>query len=249
MILKDLHIHTNYCDGKDSPRDMVLAAVNMGMKTLGFSGHGYTFYDESYCMTKDGTEKYRKEIAALREEFSDKIEILCGVEKDMYSEEDTSSFDYVIGSLHYILVGKEYIAIDWKPEILRDAAEKYFNGDMTDLAVYYFDSVSEVAVRTKCQIVGHIDLITKFNEKEKNIDTKSEKYISAYKRAIDRIMKDCTVFEINTGAMSRGYTTRPYPDSDIIKYIKSKGGKLILSSDAHTKEGIAYAFEKYEDLL
>ena len=46
MLLKDLHVHTNYCDGKDSPRDIVLAAVGMGMKTLGFSGHGYTDFDE-----------------------------------------------------------------------------------------------------------------------------------------------------------------------------------------------------------
>ncbi len=249
MVLKDLHVHTNYCDGKDKPEDIVLAAIDMGMKTLGFSGHGYTYFDESYCMSKEGTEEYKKEIASLKEKYSDQIEILCGVERDMYTTEDTSSFDYVIGSLHYILVDGEYIPVDWKYEIIKDAADKYFGGDMTALAVYYLDAVSEVAERTKCTIVGHFDLITKFNENEQTIDVTNPRYISAYKKAIDRIMESCKLFEINTGAISRGYRSSPYPSPEIIEYIKNKGGEFILSSDAHTKEGLCYAFDKYESLL
>jgi histidinol phosphatase-like PHP family hydrolase len=35
----------------------------------------------------------------------------------------------------------------------------------------------------------------------------------------------------------------------MIAYIKAKGGRLILSSDAHSKENIAYKFEEYEPLL
>ena len=66
MLLKDLHVHTNYCDGKDNPRDIVLAAIGMRMKTLGFSGHGYTDFDESYCMSKEGTKEYKKEIRDLK---------------------------------------------------------------------------------------------------------------------------------------------------------------------------------------
>ena len=248
MILKDLHIHTNYCDGKDSPRDIVLAAVDMGMKTIGFSGHVYTDFDESYCMSKAATEAYKKEIAALREEFAGQIEILCGIEKDMFSREDTSDYDYVIGSAHYIYFEDEFITVDWKPEILKETVQKYFCGDMLYLAEYYFDTVAGVAARTDCDIVGHLDLITKFNETEKLIDTQDPRYIAAWKHAVDRIMEKCTLFEINTGAISRGYKTDPYPAPDIIDYIREKGGSFILSSDSHSKDTLCYAFDKYESL-
>ena len=42
MILTDLHVHTNYCDGKNTPEEMVLAAIEKGMECIGFSVHSYT---------------------------------------------------------------------------------------------------------------------------------------------------------------------------------------------------------------
>ena len=53
-------------------------------------------------------------------------------------------------------------------------------------------------------------------------------------------------FELNTGAISRGYRTSPYPADDISEYIKNGGGRLVLSSDAHRAEDIAFAFERYD---
>jgi hypothetical protein len=43
--------------------------------------------------------------------------------------------------------------------------------------------------------------------------------------------------------MSRGYRTSPYPSAEIRQYILARGGKLLLSSDAHAKENIAYGFD------
>ena len=54
---------------------------------------------------------------------------------------------------------------------------------------------------------------------------------------------------INTGAIARGKRTQPYPAPEMIEYIRSRGGKFILSSDAHFKEKLAYDFEIYENLL
>ena len=36
MILKtDLHMHTNFCDGADTPEQMVLSGIEKGLKTIG----------------------------------------------------------------------------------------------------------------------------------------------------------------------------------------------------------------------
>ena len=67
MILEDLHVHTVYCDGKDTPEDIVKTAIEKGMNRIGFSGHSYTFFDNEYCMTKEGSKKYIEEINRLKQ--------------------------------------------------------------------------------------------------------------------------------------------------------------------------------------
>ena len=41
MIRSDLHMHTIYCDGVDTPEDMILTALEKGLTAIGFSGHSY----------------------------------------------------------------------------------------------------------------------------------------------------------------------------------------------------------------
>lgn len=249
MITKDLHMHTAYCDGKDTPEDMVLSAVDKGLDTVGISSHSYTFFDESYCMQKEDIPRYIAELRYLRAKYFDRIHVLCGVEQDYFSDYPTDEFDYIIGSVHYIKVGDEYIPVDESVEILRAAVQKHFGGDVYALCELYFDTVADVAEKTRCDIIGHFDLISKFIEREPLFDTEHPRYVKAWKAAVDRLVTYDVPFEINTGAISRGYRTQPYPDEEMIAYIKAKGGRLILSSDAHSKENIAYIFEKYESRL
>ncbi len=249
MIAKDLHMHTAYCDGKDTPEDMVLSAVDKGLDTVGISGHSYTFFDESYCMQKEDIPRYIAELRYLRAKYFDRIHVLCGVEQDYYSDYPTDEFDYIIGSVHYIKVGNEYIPVDESVEILRAAVQKHFGGDVYALCELYFDTVADVVEKTRCDIIGHFDLISKFIEREPLFDTEHPRYVKAWKAAVDRLVTYDVPFEINTGAISRGYRTQPYPDEEMIAYIKAKGGRLILSSDAHSKENVAYKFEEYEPLI
>ena len=73
--------------------------------------------------------------------------------------------------------------------------------------------------------------------------------LNAYQKAVDRIIKNCKVFEINTGAISRGCRTTPYPSDEIRDYIRQKGGKFILSSDSHQKETLCFEFDKFRSLV
>lgn len=249
MITKDLHMHTGYCDGKDTPEDMILSAIDKGLDTVGISGHSYTFFDTSYCMQKEDIPRYIAELRYLRAKYFDRIHVLCGVEQDYYSDSPTDEFDYVIGSVHYVKVGDEYIPVDESSEILKNAADRYLGGDMYALCELYFDTVADVVEKTGCDIIGHLDLISKFIEREELFDPDDPRYVKAWKAAVDRLVTYDVPFEINTGAISRGYRTQPYPSKEMIAYIKAKGGRLILSSDAHSKENIAYKFDEYEPLL
>lgn len=249
MELFDLHVHSIFSDGRDTPRDIVISAIEKGVKTLGFSDHSYTEFDERYCIQRDKQAEYIRTINELKNEFSDKIKILCATEQDFYSTAPTSGYDYVIGSVHYVLIDGKYIPVDETADILKQAADKYFSGDILSLCEAYFENVGKVYEKTKCDIVGHFDLITKFNEQEQLFDENDPRYISAYRKAVDKIITDCKVFEINTGAISRGYRTTPYPSENIRRYIRQKGGKFILSSDSHQKETLCFEFDKFRNLL
>lgn len=249
MINKDLHTHTTYCDGKNPPEEMVNAAIEKGLNTIGICAHSYTFFDTSYCIKKETVPRFLAELRYLRAAYSDRIHVLCGIEQDYYSEEMTDDFDYVIGSVHYLKCGGEYVPVDETAEILKEAADKHFGGDIYALCEEYYRTVADVVNKTGCDIIGHFDLITKFQEKEPLFDTSHPRYVAAWKAAADALLKTGVPFEINMGAISRGYRTTPYPSSEIVAYIREHGGKLVLSSDAHSADAIAYGFEQYESLL
>lgn len=247
-MMRDLHTHTSFCDGKNTPEEMVQAAVQKGLAAIGFSGHSHTAFDESYCMKKEDIPRYKAEVLRLREAYRDQITVMLGIEQDLYSNEPTGDFDYVIGSVHYIKAGNEYLPVDESEEMLLEGAKKHFGGDLLSLAEAYYKEVSCLA-QMHPDIIGHFDLITKFNEGNKLFDPHHPRYVAAWKKAADALLPLGIPFEVNTGAIARGIRTTPYPSKEILAYIKEKGGCVILSGDTHQKENLCYEFSKWEDWL
>ena len=73
MLKANFHTHTTLCDGADSPEAMAEAALALGFEQLGFSGH----MDPDIHMDWPA---YRGRIAALREQYRGRLDILCGAE-------------------------------------------------------------------------------------------------------------------------------------------------------------------------
>lgn len=244
-MLRDLHMHTSYCDGTNSPEEMILKAIDLKLECVGILFHSYTFYDQSYCIKKENIKIFIDEVLQLKEKYKDKIRVLLGIEQDFYAEKYPFEFDYVIGSVHYIKKNDKYISIDDSKEDFINIANTYYNGDYYKLAEDYFETVSLVAEKLNPDIIAHIDLITKFNEGNLLFDQNHERYVKACKKAVDKLVKYNIPFEINMGAISRGYKKEPYPSISILEYIYQKGGKVVLSSDAHKKDYIAFDFDKW----
>ena len=164
MTYSNFHTHTVYCDGKDTTEELVQKAIELGCPALGFSGHSYTAYDEEYCMSRDDTLKYLDEIKVLKEKYADKIKIYTGIEYDYYSEEPTDSFDYIIGAVHAVFKDGEYIAVDLSLDDLTFKINKHYDGDAMAFAEDYYKLVGNLYNKTKCDVIAHFDLLTKFNE-------------------------------------------------------------------------------------
>ncbi len=246
MIAEDFHVHSTYCDGKNTLEEMVRSAIDLKMTRIGFSGHAYTPFTDEYCMSPEDTLRYAQDIAELKEKYAGKIKILCGLEMDYFSDEPQIKTDYRIASVHYVKKNGKYIDVDAGADKFKSAAEMFFDGDYYAYAKEYFALVGNVINKTCGDIVGHFDLFCKFNEGNRFFDTQNPQYVTAAKTAIDKLILCKKPFEINTGAISRGYRTEAYPQMQFLRYIAQKGGRVILSSDSHSADTLCYKFEEYE---
>ncbi|MCI8608519.1 MAG: histidinol-phosphatase HisJ family protein [Firmicutes bacterium] len=277
-LKENLHTHTLWCDGSDTVEEIILSAIAADFDVIGFSGHSYTSFDESYCMSLENTNTYVMEIGNLAQKYQGQITIFCGIEQDYYSppiSPSFPSFDYIIGSVHAFfkpctaaqyerlegyaksadslglipasLDGKKgcYIYVDWQRDDLEWAIKNLYGGDSLLLAEDYFQTVSHVQEKTGCQIIGHFDLLTKFNQQGSPLfDCSHPRYQTAVDKALDILLPSNPIFEINTGAMAKGYRTVPYPSAEILKKIRSGGGRITLSSDCHSRNKLDYAFSE-----
>lgn len=245
-MLSNYHTHTTFCDGKNTPEEIVLYAIEKGFKSIGFSGHGYTSFDVRYCMTD--TEGYVREISRLKRKYDDKIKIYCGIEEDAFSYANRTNFDYIIGSSHYFNIGNKYYPIDSNYDYFKKCLE-VFDYDVKKLAETYYNAFSGYIASRKPDIVGHFDLITKFDEIEVPRFLNNSEYLKIAEKYMYKAAENDVIFEVNTGAISRGIRKTPYPQENLLYVLKEKGCRIILSSDSHSVETLDFYFEETKQLL
>lgn len=244
-MLSNLHTHTTFCDGKNTPEEMVLYAIDRGFDSLGFSGHGYTPFDLSFCVRD--MNGYISEINRLKEKYKGKIEIYLGTEEDAEFPQE-KIFDYVIGSSHYFLIENEYYPVDMDAEHFEKAIFAS-GGDILKLSESYYSRFYDYLKRNKPDIVGHFDLILKFEEENHFGFSENEKYFSIAEKYARKINELGILFEVNTGAIARGYRSSPYPHERILHMLKKEGGRLIITSDCHKTENLDFYFDETKKLL
>ncbi len=247
MKFADFHVHTTYCDGNDSPEETIKYALSMGMPAIGFSGHSYLPIAWDWCMSTDGTIRYRKEIRELGKIYRGKIEVYLGIEQDADSEPAADGYDYIIGSVHYLHKDGRDIPVDHSRETFVQAVKDCYNGDYYAMCEDYFAAEARVCHLTHCDLIGHFDLVTKFNEGCELFDIRHPRYRAAWRRAADTLLRTGVPFEINTGAIYRGYRTTPYPDREIVLYLNERGASFVLSGDSHSARSLCFEFEQCAD--
>ena len=262
------HTHTYLCDGKNTPKEMVERAIELGFRSLGFSGHQYSIQDSDYAMSPISELKYRDEVLALREEYQNQIQVYLGIERD-YCCETTQGFDYVIGSTHHLLKDGIWMSVDHSPKIMEEGVKLLFNGDYMAYAEAYYDLESKVLEKTGGQIVGHFDLVTVFNQGNAYFDENDPAYRSAARKSMEGIVESFVsnkrskdlpagfpeelgvmiettgmpIFEINTGATAKGRKDLPYPAPFLVEILADMGVPMVMNSDCHDKRYLDFGFD------
>lgn len=240
MIKSNFHTHSTFCDGKNTPEEVVINAIEKGFLSIGFSSHAYTEFDLRYCM-KD-TEGYIAEINRLKNKYKDQIQIYLGVEEDAFQPVDRRKFDYIIGSSHYFHVNNKYLPIDSNREYFIKCLEE-FNYNIPLLTETYYSTFCDYIVKRKPDIIGHFDLITKFDELSESLFLNNKEYNNIAEKYIKKIASLGCYFEVNTGAIARNLRTSPYPKENLLYILKKHGTGLVLASDSHVIDTLDFQFE------
>lgn len=260
-VRQNLHTHTQYDDGKDSLMAMTEEAIARGFTVLGFSGHSPNHPLDSGSMDANGMEHYLKDFEAVKEKYEEQIDLYCGIELDSMTDlvisEDyfenavtPSWFDYIIGSVHYVSIPEtekkedssslagQSIAIDESRETFDCLLNEGFGGNIYALAQAYYQSVQEMIQSRPIDIVGHIDLLSKYNEDERYFAFDDETILDMAMKAVEAGIKKDVIFEMNTGAISRGYRSLPYPHPVLFSRMVEKGAHFCINTDCHNKQAL-----------
>ncbi len=249
MYKQNLHIHTTYDDGKDTPEQIIAAAREQGFDSVGFSVHSYMHFAPERSVSLEGCEQYKEHIFRLKKEHASHFPIFCGIEFEVLSEVDLSGYDYIIASTHYMKIGDKFVGFDRSADEVGHVIDTYFGGDGMAYARRFYEGVADIPKYGKFDILGHFDIVTKHSEKRNFFDADSKEYRRLAIEALESLKGKIPFFEVNTGAIARTYRTTPYPAPFLIKEMKRMGFGAMISSDCHDRRYLDCAYTDAAELL
>lgn len=248
------HTHTTWCDGKNTPEEMVRAALAKGFDVIGFSSH-FSLPEDGDCVcTPSRALDYAREIRRLQDDYRGKIEVRLGVEADYIpgvTDPDRSRYaflgpDYIIGSIHYVIAANgARVPVDHTPALLAEGIRDHFHGSAEEFVRAYFRQQRRMALRYDFDVVGHLDLVRKFNVKQPYFDESAPWYRQELVMTAEAVAASGKIAEVNTGAISRGWLDDAYPSAEFRDLLRARGVRFVLSSDSHAAESLDCAFDRF----
>lgn len=235
----DYHIHTLYSDGRRQPELFIEAALQTGLREIGFSDHLNPSGEKLvWCMDHNRLPEYTEHLLQLKEQHHDikiriglEVDYLPGYEKETEQIISSFPFDHIIGSVHYM--GKDTVD---------HGAEFYIGKDIDQLYEEYFNLISDAASTGFFDIMAHPDLIRIHGFRpEADITYLYHLIASSFK-------KNDVAFEINTNGRNKPLGDF-YPDTDFLSLFASYGVPVCVNSDAHYPERVGQFFDEAYDLL
>ncbi len=232
MIPQDYHIHSHHSvDCKSSIREMCDAAIGAGIPEIGFAEH-FDLHPMDLARGWFKLDVWAGELGECREALSGRLRIRAGVEAGephRYSHEmrhmlSHYSFDYVIGSLHWI--GDDFL---FDPAFFERPAVEAFG--------MYFRELDRMAAEAEMDVLGHLDVPARLSAGhygEYNPHDFEEMIRPVLRRCIERGI----ALDINTAAIRRG-TKVLTPGMEVLSWYHAMGGdRITLGSDAHRPEHV-----------
>ncbi len=232
--------------------EVVEAAFARGFTTYGLSEHAPRFqpehlYPEESALTPESLlQTFRRYVAKaleLRQLYEGRLELLLGFETEalpvrdwpakMRELRESAPFDYIVGSVHSI----GDIWIDLNPETAERAALE--NGGWEALRCLYFDRLAELVATLSPEVVGHVDLIRRFDGHTFEFSQSAMRHAE---RALEAARSVGAAIEVNAAPFRRGFGP-VYPGPQVLSRAREMAVPVTLGDDSHGPDGVGVGLD------
>ncbi|MBQ3060120.1 MAG: histidinol-phosphatase [Desulfovibrio sp.] len=252
MIHTDLHSHTKYSHGADTPAAMYTAALQQGLTVFGFSEHsprpeGFDYLHEYRDHLNRHLPDYVSEVLELRAAPQEGARGLCrvlfGMEMDwLEGQEDyvrracqAFDFDYLIGSVHFIgHWGFDDGAGPWK-QASQEECEAWYTS--------YFDAWETMLRSGLFQIAAHPDLIKIFSVEQFHIWLDRPESQDRVRQCLTVLRDAGMAMEVSSAGLRKA-CREIYPAPLIMRMAAELHIPISFASDAHGVDDVAYGFAR-----
>lgn len=255
-MFADYHVHTAFSDDSVYPmEDVIRDAVRMGMEEICITDHvDYGIKEDWDCgkeiLYRNGEPlanvdypRYMEKLKELQRLYGDQIQIRTGMEFGVQmhtiSQFDTLfkryPFDFIILSIHQV-EDKEF----WTQDFQRGRSQKGYNER------YYQEMLDVVKAYKEYSVLGHVDLIVRYDEQG---IYPFEKVESMIREIFQVAIADGKGIELNTSYHRYGLKDTT-PSVKILELYRELGGEIVtLGSDSHKPEHLGAYIREGQALL
>jgi histidinol-phosphatase (PHP family) len=234
-----IHLHTPYSDGATPAAHVAEAAARSHLSVLGFSEHAPLGDDVTWTLPAGRVEEYRAEVSHLRNRYAGSMEILCGLECDWWQGRPDAQagiqrpdWDYLIGSVHFVGQDPGAWAVDESPEVFARGVQSVF-GSIRDACDAFFAAEREAALSGRYDVLGHYDLVKKYNKGGCFFDATATWYRDMAVSVVEAAARSGIIVEVNTAGLDKP-VGECYPAPWLVERCVARGVRLTLTSDAHS---------------
>lgn len=260
MILYDFHLHSEFSsDSKTPAEEQIKAAIGHGAKGICFTDH----MDYDYpCIEENGEtflfdeDDYWEKLLALREKYSDRLQVMIGVEIGLRNEPDLRPkmqeaygrlineypFDFIIGSTHCLEHTDPFNEYYWQDKNPLEGLRNYFIACAENARDYEgYDTA------------GHYDYAVRYvpagNDWKGVSSYDPMQFIDITDEYLKTLIHRGIALECNTAGLKYGLGFAHPHDIVLKRYLELGGELLTIGSDGHKPEHIFYDFEQTEEHL
>jgi len=235
----DLHMHTPLCrHATGEPVEYARRAVELGFTEIGFSDHSPMRQDnfDDWRMRFGQLDEYVEKVRKAQNDFPQltirlalEVDYLPGQEEWIRELARLHSWDYFIGSVHYVsdswAIDSPYKLSEWK------------NRDVWEVWSVYFERLTMAAESGLFEIIGHADLPKKFGHRPNRDCT------PLYEKFLDAAKQHQCALDVNTAGLRKD-CKEIYPSRQLLELAFQKGVPITFGSDAHTPEEVGMNFSE-----
>ena len=245
----DCHTHTQFSvDSEADIRAMIERAIALDLAAYAITDHcecstwyPKEHYTETECFDHfhyaADFERSLQAVTALKEEYGQKINLICGTElgqatHDMEAAEKAVSderLDFTIGSLHQLRGEKDFYYIDYQ-EMTED--------EILSLLNRYFHEIYELCKWGKFDVLGHLTYSMRYMKRRFGIEPDISCFDEIIAESFRELIAKDKGIEINTSGLRQGFGDC-FPSLKYVKLFRDLGGRLVtVGSDAHNVEDL-----------